>query len=339
MAFACAFASVEFVWPAGAGDGGRRHWHVASVNLTCVTCAADDPCERCRLIAKAVRAAGHSVTQSTRYDALRAATVGRYGFEACIVPLARHERAIVDAVAALLTDTRVALVADKGVDVPARLPANFYLIEAKNWQESSFPTAWIESALPAARESNQDDTTSLPAFATDQPHLESARQRLKTVARRAQRTLAQAGFPQDVRLDLLAALEDEIAWAKMSNASFGIVLLHVAASGARKNSTISIEEALAELARRVASVVRSSDLIAHGSDSLLVIVSDAEADQASAAVDRIKKALRKAIKGSAQDSAEVKLLRRVMLGVALYPEHGLTRAVLLARATASAQPL
>jgi GGDEF domain-containing protein len=310
---------------------------MATVNLTCVTCNGDNPCDQCRLIGKALRAAGHSVTQSSRYDALRAASVGRYGFEACIVPLAAHERAIVDAAAALFTSARVAFVADKGADRPAELPANFSFIEAKDWEHNSFPTAWLEGSLATKHEPEQDDTTTLSPFPVATANVEFARQRLKGVARRAQHALGQAGFPQEPRFDLLAALEDEIAWAKMSSAVFGIVLLHVASSAKRKKSPSEAEDELAELGRRIASVVRSSDLIAYGSDSLLVIISDAGSNETRVAANRIKKALRKAVKSRSQDSPGVNSVNRVMLGVAMYPEHGLTRAALLARATASAQ--
>jgi GGDEF domain-containing protein len=315
---------------------------MATVNLTCTTCVADDMCERCRVIGAALRASGHAITRSTRYDALRAATVGSYGFEACVLPVARHERAIVDAASMLLNRARVALVAEPGTLAEIVLPGGgFALIEAADWRSHGFPTDWLTSgAVPAAPD--RDETRSIDTMDVPPADVEAARRRLKRVATSIQRDLGVAGFPHDARLDLMAALEDEIAWAKMSGACFGLVLLHVsgsATSASTGGSQGQAERDLALLKEHIAAAMRASDLIAQGSDSLAVIVAEAAMEETLLVTSRIKKAVRKALKESAVSKAQQGDPRRISVGIAVYPTHGTARAALLARATAAAEPL
>jgi GGDEF domain-containing protein len=311
---------------------------MATVNLTCTTCIADEMCERCRAISVALRANGHAITRSTRYEALRAATVGSYGFEACVLPVAGHERAIVDAASMLLGRARVALVSEPGALAEMTLPGGFALIEAADWRSQGFPTDWLTSTNPATA-ADREETRSIGAVDVPPADVEAARRRLKRVATSIQRDLGVAGFPHDARLDLMAALEDEIAWAKMSGACFGLVLVHASISANRAAPEGQTERDLALLREHVAQAVRSGDLIAQGSDSLAVIVTEAALDETLVATSRIKKALRKAIKESAMASAHQRGARRVSVGIAIYPTHGTTRAALLARATAAAEPL
>jgi GGDEF domain-containing protein len=311
---------------------------MATVNLTCTTCDADEMCERCRAIGAALRARGHSITYSSRYDALRAATVGSYGFEACVLPIARHERSIVGAASTLLGHARVALVAEPGALAEMTLPDGFAVIEATDWRAQTFPTDWVTTAVapPAA---HRDETRSFSDVEIPPADVDAARRRLKRVATSIQRDLGIAGFPEDARLDLLATLEDEIAWAKMSGACFGVVLLHVSSPTAEGATAADVERHLALLKGRIAVVVRAGDLIAQGGESLLVIVAEAALDETAIATSRIKKALRKAVKGAAPHAAQPARAQRVSLGIAVYPTHGTTRAALLARATAAAEPL
>ncbi len=305
---------------------------MASVNLTCTSCTADSPCDRCRSIARALRAAGHAITQSSRYDALRAATVGSYGFDACVLPVARHESAVIDAAAALLARTRVALVVEPGMHAEIALP-NVNVIEAADWQRLAFPTSWIEDAVAAAPD--PDETRTFEELSVPEGDVDLSRRRLKTVVRRVQRELGATGFPEDARLDLLATLEDEIAWAKMSGMCFGLVLVHVARTDAA-SKTAGMDRLLGVLRRHVQRAVRASDIVTHGTDSVAVIVGEAALDQTAVATSRIKKAVRRAIKEAAGPAGPASAKGRVTLGVAVYPTHGTTRAALLARAAATA---
>jgi GGDEF domain-containing protein len=310
---------------------------MASVNLTCTTCTSLNPCARCRSIARVLRAAGHVVTQSSRYDALRAAAVGSYGFDACVVPVARDEHSVVDAAEALLSRPRVALVAEPGAFTRTSLPNNFEVIEEHAWPSSDFPVDWISAAGPSPRD--VEDTQTFEELSVPPADLDSARRRLKLVARQAQREIGAAGFPQEARLDLLAALEDEIAWAKMSGTGFGIVLIHVAKRKTGRAPTASLDEALSFLRQRIAPVIRTGDALAQGTDSVLVIVAEATPDQMTVAASRIKKAIRRSLKDASKEKALSTALGRTTLGAAAYPTHGTTRAALLARATASAEEI
>jgi GGDEF domain-containing protein len=307
---------------------------MASVNLTCTSCTAADPCERCRSISRALRSAGHAITQSSRYDALRAATVGTYGFDACVLTVTRHERSIVDAAGALLGRARVALVVEPGALAQTTIPKGFAVIEVNDWQRQPFPIDWISAAIVA--QPDLEETRSFEEITVPPADIDSARRRLKLVAQRAQRDLGAAGFPQEARLDLLATLEDEVAWAKMSGGCFGLVLVHFAKKDAHRSSAAGTDELLAFFRRHIEPVVRASDVIAQGSDSLLVLVAEAAPDQTDVAASRIKKALRRALKEAERDKALTAALGRVTLGEAVYPSHGTTRAALLARATAAA---
>jgi GGDEF domain-containing protein len=307
---------------------------MASVNLTCTVCSAAAPCDRCAAVAKALRAAGHSITQSSRYDALRAAAVGTYGFDACVLPVARHEPAVIDAASALFGRTRVALVVEPGAPGPGELPEAFTVIEAADWHGLAFPTDWIASTVATTPETD-DDTRVLAELSVPATDVDLARRRLKGVARRVQRELGAAGFPEDAKLDLLATLEDEIAWAKMSGVCFGLVLVHVAKKDGPSQAA-RVDRLLGSLRRQVSGVVRASDIVTQGSDSVAVIVAEAAADQTAVATSRIKKAVRRAFKDAAVRGEASSAVGRVTLGTAVYPTHGTTRAALLARAAAAA---
>ena len=310
---------------------------MASVNLTCTTCTSLNPCARCRSIGRAIRAAGHVVTQSSRYDALRAAAVGTYGFDACVVPVAGHEHSVVDAAGALLSRVRVALVAEPGAFTPASLPNNLKVIEEHDWSRDGFPVDWISAVESSPRD--VDDTQTFEELSVPPTDLDSARRRLKLIARQAQREIGAAGFPEEARLDLLASLEDEIAWAKMSGTSFGIVLVHIARKKTSRAATASLDEVLSFFRARIIPIVRAGDAIARGTDSLLVIVAEATDDEMTVAGSRIKKAVRKSLKDASKEKALSATLGRITLGTAAFPTHGTTRAALLARATAAAESI
>lgn len=308
---------------------------MASVNLTCTSCDARRQCERCRSIAHDVRAAGHSVTQTSRYDALRAATIGAYGFDACIVTIARDEPSVIDAAMALLTRTKVGLVVDPSSVGGRPLPGAFCVIDASIVGKAPFPTHWIEAAV--ALEADKEPTRRAEIPMATSEDAQQAQRRLKSIARRAQRELGAAGFSGEPRLDLLAALEDEIAWASASDTAFGIILVHVAH---RENSRPAEVERLIKLFEsRCREAVRSADAIAQGTDTIMVVLSEASPEGTSTVANRVKKAVRAAQKDVARDATLAQLFDRVTLGTAAYPSHGTTRAALLGRATASTTPV
>jgi hypothetical protein len=164
---------------------------MASVNLTCVDCGPARPCVSCRAIAKALRTAGHVVTQTSRYDALRAATVGRYGFDACVLPLGKQERSVLDAARSLLSKTRVGIIALADSFREGDVPQGFTVIAAADWQTQPFPTEWIDgtSAVSSAVDQESDSTRLEPALQASAADIGVAKRRLKSLATRAQREL------------------------------------------------------------------------------------------------------------------------------------------------------
>lgn len=311
---------------------------MASVNLTCVDCAPARPCASCRAIGRALRTAGHTVTQTSRYDALRAAVVGRYGFDACILPVGKQERAVLDAATALLDKTRVAVIAEPGSLQEGELPPGFQLIASADWQTQGFPTDWIDSAQNgAASSADSDDSTRVePALQPPFANLSGARRRLKSLASRAQRELGVAGFAED-RLDPLAALEDEIAWASASASGFGIVLAIVPAKA--NSAAVQLERTLVALRELARGAVRESDAVAQGRESLLFILSETPEDEVAHVATRIAHRIRRAVKDPKTEKALARSFRHVTIGVSAYPAHGLSRETLLARATAAAKPI
>lgn len=313
---------------------------MASVNLTCTNCTADSPCASCRAIARALRSAGHSVTRTSRYDTLRAATVGTYGFDACILQLAAHETPILDSATSLLARTRAAFVVEPGALEHVKAPPGFTIIPAADWQNESFPTEWIAKPLPndlTEAASEDEQTTQVEPRLLPLEQFGSARRRLKSLAARAQRELGAAGFGDDLRLDPLAVLEDEISWASASASAFGLVMIVVPRKSAV--ASLHVESALAGLRELARTVVRSGDAIAQGSDSLLVILPEADEKQTALVATRLANKIRRARKGAASQKTLARAYRRVTVGTSVFPTHGLTRETLLARAAASAKPL
>ena len=305
---------------------------MASVNLTCATCGARSLCERCRSIARDVRAAGHSVTTTSRYDALRAATIGAYGFDACILTVTREEPSIIDAATALLTRIRVGLVADRSTTAGRSLPQSFSVIDAALIGKTPFPTEWIVAAPASIGDEELTRRVVLPR--QEQADATRAQRRLKTLARRAQRELGAVGFSGEPRLDLVAMLEDEIAWAAASDTTFGILLLHV--EHRDRATPMEMEDVLRHFGSSLRRFLRSGDAIAQSTDTLMAVITEATPDGMTRVVKRVRKMLRAAQKEPSQEKDLAVLFEHVTLGTASFPLHGTTRVALLARATAAA---
>jgi hypothetical protein len=272
------------------------------------------------------------VTPSSRYDALRAATVGAYGFDACVLAVLHNEPSIIDAAAALLARIRVGLITNPAFIGNRTLPSSFCVIDAALIGHAPFPTDWITRVPAALVDPHITQHVEIPAAMHADAH--TAQRRLKGLARRAQRELGAVGFPGEPRLDLLAALEDEIAWASASDTGFGIVLIHV---GHRDNAPpAEIEKVLNHFETCLRGVVRSADTIAQGTDSLMALITEATPEGTSLVANRAKKAVRAAQKDAGRDKRLARFFDRITLGFAAYPSHGTTRASLLARATAAA---
>ena len=221
---------------------------------------------------------------------------------------------------------------------PRDLPLSRLLIGRLNrFPQIGLTRSERATASQAALENDVEATHAIPESAIPVEQFGSARRRLKSLAARAQRDLGEAGFGKDLRLDSMAMLEDEISWASASASGFGLVLVIVRAKTA--SATLSTERSLDSLREYVSGVVRSSDAIAQGSDSLLVIVPEADEKQTGLVASRIANRIRRALKSSKSDKVLMRACRHATVGIATYPVHGLTREMLLARATASAKPV
>jgi hypothetical protein len=261
--------------------------------------------------------------------------LGSYGFDACILPLERHEEAVVDAVALVLAKTNVAVIVEPGPAAQSAARKEFRVIPPANWQTHPFPTDWIAQQSVRTVGDTADSQTTTVAVAPLLPpgRLASARRRLQTLAAHAQKELGTAGFG-DERLDSVALLEDELAWATASSGGFGLVLIILAAKS--PGSPLKVEQALAALREVVRQIVRANDAIGQGSDSLLVVLPEVNEKQTALVAQRIGNRLRRAAKDPKTGKVS-QLLQRAIVGTATYPVNGLTRETLLARAIASAK--
>jgi predicted signal transduction protein with EAL and GGDEF domain len=285
------------------------------------------------------------VEHSTRYQALRAAAMGTYGFDACVIPIGEHERGVVEAAAALLSGKRVLFVADSPAVRNGDLPPDITLVARDRYAAGDFSVAWLSSerTLRAARP--DDETATLPASASSAgPTIDErkiAARRLKRIADAGRVAIARADMPAAPRLDLLAVLEDEIAWARASGIAFGIVLVHLPGLSSAKSGDgrQGAEQRLQEAQATIGSAIRAIDVIAGRADDFLAVLGEVDDAGARIAASRIAAAIEgSALRASIRPRA-AHGFRAWSVGHAVYPSDGNTRDALLGRATASLTPI
>lgn len=272
-----------------------------------------------------MRESGFAVTPSDRYAALRAAAIGSYGFDAAVIPLASDDHSTLASVIELFATKRVALLVEKDWQSTLPVPHHFSIIYKQDWRTQKFPIDWLSAAPQASTETVQilrADSDAEEQGVVSLP----AQRRLLSLARRARQELAApADSPQ---FDMLALLEDEIAWAKMSDTPFALLLAHVASR--------EIHPILSDVLRKS---VRSSDAVGEHAHNLYALLSGTSSEQAEAIIERLRRLLARVAKRSTKPKRLAKDLQRTSIGFACYPEHGTSREALLARATAAAQPI
>lgn len=316
-----------------------------TVNITCSTCDGRDLCASCRSAARRFVAAGHRVEHSARYAALRAAAAGAYGFDACIVPVGPGERAIVDAAASLFADRRLAFVADDPASFATAAPPAVTVLTRTAFDAGAFDLGWL-SSTPAREPQPRDDepaTVAMPRPAVDfAEERRRATQRLKRVADASRAAVATAGLPATPRLDLLAVLDDEIAWAKASDGAFALCLVHLPSLSALRQgeSPADADERIVAAQAIVAAALRSSDVISGRGDDFVAVLADADGRGARLAADRIIAAVAaSALRPRAKGKARTRGFSAWGVGVAAFPGDGTTRESLLARATATLEQI
>jgi GGDEF domain-containing protein len=308
-----------------------------TVNVTCTDCDGAPPCGACAAAARAIAAAGFTVHHSSRYAALRAAASGTYGFDACIVPIGKGERAVADAAAIVLALKRVALVLDDGAARPDGIPAHFTIVEKSAYEHGSLPTGWLTDTEPIR---TMDDTATRsigkPLSIASDDQLRATR-RVKTLANvQRERVAAIDGAPAS--LDMMAMLSDEVGWARASGLGFGLVLFHLGglaerAAGGNADSVTHV--AIAALR----SSARRGDVIAYKNDDFVVLLPEADAAGAVIAARRAAGTLAAGVPGLPAPPRKAKGLGAWSAGVAACPADGYSREALIARATADLRPL
>lgn len=315
------------------------------MNITCSTCDGRNLCDSCRTAARAFAAAGHRLEHSTRYAALRAAAAGAYGFDACVVPVASDERSIFDAAVLLLGDRRLAIVADDSVRATFDAPRGVTLLPRRAFDSGTFALEW-STKTPSTEnvsQTEEPETVTMPRVAAESldDRLQATR-RLKRVADLSRDVIATAGLGATPRLDLLAVLDDEIAWAKTSETIFGMCLVHLPGlSAARPGEPAgSGELRIGEAAKVIRGAVRSSDVISGRGDDFVVVLADADTDGARLGAARIASAIAASrLRPAAKGKARTRGFAAWGVGCAAFPKDGTTRESLLARATSTLKPL
>lgn len=311
-----------------------------TVNITCSSCDGRELCGSCRTAARVFAAAGHRVEHSSRYAALRAAAAGAYGFDACVVPVAPEERTIVDAAIALLPDRRLAFVADDPASV-AHAASGVTVIRRAAFDSGAFDVGWLSKAPAVEVRPRADEpvTVAMPRAQIDASgDRRHATRRLKRVADASRVAVATAGLPAAPRLDLLAVLDDEIAWARASDGAFAVCLVHLPGLSAARSSAPApdADDRVADALRAISTAVRSSDVLSGRGDDFVAVLADADAHGAQLVAERIVTAI---VGSDLRRRAKVKTRARGFamwgVGVAAFPSDGTTRESLLARATAT----
>lgn len=315
-----------------------------TVNITCTVCDGRVLCAACRSAARALAALGCTIEHSTRYAALKAAASGTYGFDACVVPVAEREHAVIDAAVNLLAGKRLLIVVDGAEDAVRGLCAGAATIARTRYAAGELDTAWLSQTRPIGDARVLDDTVAIDAAGPQ--ILESASdravatRRLQRVADESRAALARADLAQAPRLDLLAVLTDEVAWAQASGGGFCAVLVHLPGLSSTKPGTTApnAEVKIRAAEEAVAQAVRSTDIVSGRGDDFLVVLHDADDHGAELASTRIASAV-SAARLRASKARRARGFAAWSIGRAHYPADGASRDALLARATATLKPI
>jgi GGDEF domain-containing protein len=308
-----------------------------TVNVTCTTCDGTPPCAACAAAAHSISVAGFSVHHSSRYAALRAATVGSYGFDACIVPVGAGERAVADSAAILLAAKRVTLVLDDGATRPPGLPTHFATVERRAYESGALPIGWLTDRGPL-KITEDTATRSLvapPPTASDDAL--RATRRVTTLAH-VQRERIATVDAGPAALDMMAVIEDEVGWARASGLGFGLVLLHLGGLTDRAG-TGDIETAIANVVIALRVVARRGDAVAGKNDDFVVLLPEADAAGAANVAHRVARSIVAGANGLPARPRRAKGLAAWSAGIAACPADGYSREALIARATAELRPL
>ncbi|HZW72384.1 MAG TPA: diguanylate cyclase, partial [Caldimonas sp.] len=167
-----------------------------------------------------------------------------------------------------------------------------------------------------------------------------ATRRIKQLTDANRAAIASDGLASPPRLDMMAVLEDEVAWAKASGTRFGLVLVHLPGISALRDGEgrDDADARLRTAAETIARAGRATDVIAGSGDDFLVVLADADAGGSLVAAKRVARAIGGASLRAAQRPKKTRGFAAWSIGRASYPADGTTRDALIARATASLSP-
>jgi GGDEF domain-containing protein len=235
-------------------------------------------------------------------------------------------------------------VTDEPLDAAIVMPRDVIVLSRALYAKGDFDLAWLAERPASAAPDATDETTAIALGAApdaSRADVALATRRLKRVADIARATLASEGVKPVPRLDLLAVLEDEIAWARTSGSPFGIVLVHLAGiSSARTGqSQAEVDDRLATAAGAIARAVRTVDIVSGRGDDFMVVLPEADERGASVAAGRIATAVISAPLGAGLKPRKARGFAAWSVGRAAFPADGITRDALLAHATATLAPI
>ena len=257
---------------------------------------------------------------------------------------------MIDAASSLLAGKRLAFIVDRNADVPPGAAAGAAMLPREQYVAGEFSLAWLNGAGAAAARILDADRHA-PAAIVRRPDLETDRpgsadqahatRRLKRLADDARSVVAKAGLPSAPRLDMVAVLEDEVAWAHASGQRFGIVLVHLHGVSAAKPGvqTATAESRIRDAENIIVRAVRSTDVVSGRGDDYLVVLPEADEAGTLLAMRRVAAALNGSELRAAVKPKRARGFAAWSVGRALFPDDATTRDALLARATASLEAL
>jgi len=249
---------------------------------------------------------------------------------------------VADAAIDLFGGKKIAFVVDDDAPVTNGIPSGIARLKRTDYEAGTFDVGWLKTdslVLVPADELPASIAIEPPAIerGDDRAH---ATRRLKRLADAARVSVARAGLESPPPLDLLATLEDEVAWAAASGTSFAIVLVHLPGIAASvRGEKDDAGERLASAAAVITRTVRAIDVIAGRNEDFLVVLAETDIAGARLARTRIAAALASSAVRSRVKPRQKRGFAAWSAGCAAYPADGATRDALLARATATLQPI
>jgi hypothetical protein len=236
----------------------------------------------------------------------------------------------------VLAAKRVALVLEDGIARPVGLPAHFAIVDQRIYEKGSMSIEWLTDQGPVrAIDDTATRTRVAPVAPADDDELRATR-RIAAVAH-TQRERIAAVDDGPAALDMMAVLEDEVGWARVSGLGFGLVLMHL--GGLTESAGGEAEAVVRSAVAALRASVRRGDAVAYTHDDFIVLLPEADTAGAAIAALRAAKKLAAGAPGLPGRPRKAKGLAAWSVGVASCPADGYSREALIVRATAELRSL